>query len=46
MTIDDVRDMSVDRFCQIVKTALEAEQITGQEALDLIREFWRELKHD
>jgi hypothetical protein len=44
MTIDDVRGMGVDRFCAVIKTALEAGQITGREALDLIREFWRELK--
>lgn len=44
MTIDDVRDMGVDRFCAVIKAALEAGRITGGEALDLIREFWKELK--
>lgn len=46
MTIDDVRGMSVDRFCSVIKAALEAGRITGREALDLIKEFWRELKHE
>jgi len=40
MTIDDVRDMSVDRFCSIIMTALDAGQITGGEAIELITEFW------
>jgi len=44
MTIDDVRDMSVDRFCAVIKAALEAERITGKEAIGLIVEFWKELK--
>ncbi|MHA1146454.1 MAG: hypothetical protein ACTSRW_17080 [Candidatus Helarchaeota archaeon] len=46
MTIDDVRDMGVDRFCAVIKVALEAGQITGKEAFELISEFWKELKHD
>jgi len=44
MTIDDVKNMSVDRFCAVIKAALEAERITGKEAVELIKEFWRELK--
>jgi len=44
MTIDDVRDMGVDRFCTIIMTALEAGRITGEEAIGLIVEFWKELK--
>jgi len=44
MTIDDVKDMDVDRFCAVIKVALEAGQITGGEAIGLIKEFWRELK--
>ena len=46
MTIDDVRNMSVDRFRAVIKVALWAGRITGGEAMDLIREFWRELNHD
>ena len=44
MTIDDVREMSVDRFCAVIKAALWSGMITGQEAIELITEFWRELK--
>jgi len=43
MTIDDVRDMGVDRFCAVIKVALEARRITGEEAIELIREFWRKI---
>jgi len=46
MTIDDVRNMSVDRFCAAVKAALWSGLITGTEAIDLICEFWRELNHE
>ena len=44
MTIDDVKNMSIDRFCAVIKAALEAKRITGKEAVELIKEFWRELK--
>lgn len=44
MTIDDVKEMGVDRFCMVIKTALWSELITGEEAIGLIREFWRLLK--
>ena len=44
MTIDDIRHLGVDRFCSVIKAALEAEMITGKEAIGLICEFWRKLK--
>lgn len=44
MTIDDVKNMDVDRFCTVIKVALEAGRITGTEAIGLIVEFWRKLK--
>lgn len=44
MTINDVKNMNVDRFCVVIKVALETGYITGQEAIELIKEFWRMLK--
>ena len=43
MTIDDVRNMSVDRFCAVIKTAVWSGMITGGEAIELIKEFWKDL---
>jgi len=44
MTIDDIRNMSVDQFCAVIKVAVEAGRITGGEAIELIKKFWKELK--
>jgi len=44
MTINDLRQMDVDRFCSVIRVAFEAGRITGQEAIELIKEFWRKLK--
>jgi len=43
MTIDDVRNMNVDRFCQVVMVALEARRITGVEAVELIKLYYGSL---
>ena len=40
MTIDDVRNMSVDRFCAVVKAALWSGLITGGEAIELIKLYY------
>jgi hypothetical protein len=43
MTIDDVKDMNVDRFCAVVKVAFEAGRITGVEAIELIKLYYEGL---
>lgn len=43
MTIDDVRDMGVDRFCTVIKVALESGLITSKEAINLIKLYYKNL---
>ena len=40
MTIDDVREMTVERFCAVIKAALWSELITGGEAIELIKLYY------
>jgi len=38
-----INNLTVDRFCKAIQLALEARVITGEQALDLIKGFWRTL---